>query len=321
MKACKIWIFDVGRGVCSAIRTPAGKWIMIDLGSSSEFNPIYDFLIPKIKNRNLSMKEDKYVISQLILSHPHDDHLRCIEDFNKKIYPSLLTTPNNIDHQDQPKYGKINWSLVTNPTDDLTKILRNDMLPRRQPPLRATKDDNANGFFFKIYYLLPGVCETDSELQKANYTNNCSIMARLNYKGKVVLFCGDMMKDGMTKIIKSDSAFKNDLIKYGVDFLIAPHHGLRSSFSTELFSTIKGNKTRGLNINIIPEKPTKEGSNEIVDTRYGSADYCKGHIVLNKGKRHTIKILKTSTFGHIRIDLLENKQTRVIAGDNAFKLL
>lgn len=318
MKACKIWLFDIGRGVCSAIKTPAGKWIMIDLGSSSEFNPVYDFLIPKIKNGNLSTADNKYVISQLILSHPHDDHMTCIEDFHIKIYPSLFTTPNDIDHEDQPRHGKINWSLVTNPSDDLTKILRNKMFPRRQPPLKATKDDKTKGFVFKIYYLLPGICETDSELKKANYTNNCSIMARLNYRGNVVLFCGDMMKDGMAKIIKSDSALKNDLMKYGVDFLITPHHGLRSAFSTDLFTTIKGNKTRGLNI--IPEKPTKDGSNEIVDTRYGSSNYCKGHIVLNKGKRHRKNMLKTSTFGHIRIDIFANKQTRVVSGDNALNM-
>jgi beta-lactamase superfamily II metal-dependent hydrolase len=318
LNACKIWVFDIGRGVCSVIRTPIGKWIMIDLGSSGEFNPIYDFLIPQIKNRNLSMHEDKYVISQLILSHPHDDHMTCIEDFNKRIYPSLLTTPNDIDHQNQPKNGKLNWSLVDNPTDNLTKILRNKMFPRRQPPLKATKEDNTKSFFFKIYYLLPGVCEADSGLKKANYINNCSIMARLNYKGNVVLFCGDMMKDGMSKIINSNATFNADLMKYGVDFLITPHHGLRSSFSADLFSTIKGNKTRGLNV--IPEKPTKEGSNEIVDTRYGSSDYCKGHIVLNKGKRYKKNMLKTSTFGHIRIELLENKQTRVVAGDSALNM-
>jgi len=207
---------------------------------------------------------------------------------------------------------------VDNPTDELTKVLRNKMFLRRKPPLRATKDDSTKDFIFKIYYLLPGVCEKDSELKKANYTNNCSVMARLNYKGKVVLFCGDIMKDGMAKIIKSNATFKNDLMKYGVDFLITPHHGLRSSFSIDLFSTIRGNKTRGLNI--IPEKPTKEGSNEIVDSRYGSSNYCKGHIVLNKGKKYRKNMLKTSTFGHIRIDLLENKQTRVAAGDNALRM-
>jgi hypothetical protein len=82
---------------------------------------------------------------------------------------------------------------------------------------------------------------------------------------------------------------------------------------------MKGNKTRGLNL--IPEKPTKEGSNEIVDSRYGSSNYCSGHMVLNKGKRHRKNMLKTSTFGHIRIDLFENKQTRIVTGDSALNMI
>ena len=103
-------------------------------------------------------------------------------------------------------------------------------------------------FAHRENYLLPGICEDNEDLEKANYTNNISIMARLNFKGKIFLFCGDIMKDGMTKILNTNKTLNSDLSTYGIDFLIAPHHGLRSSFSTDLFSTMKGNKTLCLNI-------------------------------------------------------------------------
>ena len=34
----------------------------------------------------------------------------------------------------------------------------------------------------------------------------------------------------------------------GVDFLICPHHGLKSSFSVDLFSSMKDGKTNKLNL-------------------------------------------------------------------------
>jgi beta-lactamase superfamily II metal-dependent hydrolase len=319
MKVCKVWIFDIGRGFSSVIRTPSHKWIMIDLGSSAGFNPVHNFLIPKIRKSNFNIKDGKFCISQLIITHPHNDHITAIKDFDGKIYPGLLTVPNDIEHLQQPPKAKVNWNLITNQSDDLTNYLRKKMLPGRQPPLRATKDDNIGGFVFKIYYLMPKICEHDSDLQKENYTNNISIMARLNYKGNVVFFTGDMMKDGFEKILSMNSKLRDDLSAYGVDFLISPHHGLRSSFSTELFKSMKGHKTNG--INIVPERKTPRNSNEIVDSRYAEPEYSKGHPVILNGKRKVKRMLRTSSVGHIRIDLLENKETRVIAGKSALNFI
>jgi len=318
MKVCKIWIFDVGRGFASAIKTPAGKWISIDLGTSEEFNPISDFTLPHLRKGHHNKNNGKYSISQQIITHPHNDHMTAIKDFDKNVHPGLLTVPNDIDHKAQPPKGKVNWDLITNQSDDLTKYLRNNMFPGRQPPLRATEDDTSKGFVFKIYYILPGICEEDKELSKSNYTNNISIMARLNYKGNVVLFCGDMMKDGMSKILDMRNGLSDALTKYGVNFLVAPHHGLRSSFSTDLFSAMKGNKTHGLNI--IPERPTHKGSNEIVDDRYSRKEYCKGHKVIINGKSEMKRQLRTSAVGHIRLDLFEDGRSLVVAGSNALNI-
>lgn len=317
MKICTVWIFDIGRGFASVIRTPAGKWIMIDLGARDDFNPVTDFMIKHSPKPDPS--KNKRPISQLILTHPHNDHMTAIKDFDKNLYPALLTVPNDVSHANQPDKGKVNWNLVTNPSDDLTNYLRRNMFSGRTPPLRATGDDKTKGFVFKIYYLLPGICEDSKDLGKANYSNNISIMARLNFKGNVFLFCGDMMKDGMTKILNTTKTLTSDLSKYGVDFLITPHHGLRSSFSTELFSTMKGNRTRCLNI--ISEKPTKEGSNEIVDNRYRDKKYSGGHDVLINGKKERKRQLRTSAVGHIRINLYESGRVLVSTGKNALNML
>lgn len=286
---------------------------MIDLGARGDFNPVTDFLLKR--SLKIDSSNHKRLISQLIITHPHNDHMTAIKDFDKNIYPALLTVPNDVDKPNQPPKGKVNWDLVTNQSDELTNYLRKKMFPNRTPPLRATQDDKTKGFVFEIYYLLPGLCEDSDDLKKMNYTNNISIMSRLNFKGKVILFCGDMMKDGMSKVLNSNKTLSSSLAKYGVDFLIAPHHGMRSSFPTELFSAMKDGKTRCLNI--ISEKPTKKESNEIVDNRYGDKAYSGGHDVFINDKKERKRRIRTSAVGHIRITLFESGRAIVVTGNNA----
>lgn len=304
MKVCDIWIFHVERGMAGAIRTPSGKWIAIDLGASEAFCPVEDFLLHHIPHNG----GEKRKLDQLIISHPHNDHMTALKRFDENFYSDLLTVPNDNDPQDAKH--KVNWERIQNPNDELTNYLRDKLLPRRNPPLKATSD-TTDGFFFEIHNLTPYTCENDNELLKSNYSNNVSILARINYKGNVVLFAGDMMKDGIKKLIDI-TPFGKRLKDVGVTFLVAPHHGLRSSFSVELFNAMKGGKPA---LNIISEKPTKADSNEIVDNRYGDEDYASGHKVFIDGESKQKRKLRTSVFGHIHIRLFEDGKRVVTTGD------
>jgi len=304
MKKCDVWVFHVGRGVAGAVRTPGGQWIAIDLGASDNFCPVEDFFLKHIpKNENGKRK-----IAQLIISHPHNDHMTSLERFHDNFYPALLTVPNDNDKQAEKQ--KVKWDLIQNPNDSLTNFLRDEMLPGRIPPLKETLE-TTDGFFFKIYYLLPDTCENDEALSASNYANNISILARINYKGSIVLFAGDMMKDGMKTLIDTTSLGKH-LKNKGVTFLVAPHHGLRSSFSVDLFNSMKNGKP---SLNIISERPTKADSNEIVDSRYGDKDYASGHKVFIEGKAEQKRKLRTSVVGHIHLSLLEDGSRIVTTGD------
>lgn len=283
-------IFNVGCGLSSYLEIDDLK-VVIDLGNSKEFAPIDNFLLPLFKKRNLTKNAaGKYDLSQLILSHPHDDHISNIEALHKYFYPGLLTIPN--DNEGTPNAEKINWSLIDNPTDDYVLYLRRNMLPGRRPPLVSVNDA-----FIKIYYLKSLQCEKSPFLEKKNYTNNLSIAVFIFINGIRILLPGDLMKDGMSYIIKNNPDFTNEL-RLGVDFLIAPHHGLKSSFSTDLFSVMKNGKTRRLNI--VSEGTTSCDSDRVVDTRYSSTDYCQGFNNLSTREK-TVCQRKTCD-GHIIID-------------------
>lgn len=285
-------IFNVG-GALSSYTEFSGKKLMIDIGKSSDFNPVSDFLLPLYQRLNYeksSYNSDKYLIDQLLISHPHNDHISAIKEFNDDFHPDLLTCPN--DNDGMKEEHKVNWVLFEeNPNIDILK----KMLIGRQPPLRATSDQNEF-----IYYIPPKIVENTDDLKNESYANNISIVVFLIINSHRVFFPGDLQKNGMTEIINRNYCLKNKL-KGGVDILITPHHGLRSSFSTELFNNIKNNKTRCLNI--VSEKINSDDNRE-VDTRYSSADYCSGDNNLGDKNNPSYQV-KTSR-GHLLIDYSKN---------------
>jgi len=287
-------IFNVGGALSSYIET-SGKRIVVDIGKNSNFSPVHDFMLPYFEKVGINKTGNRYYIDQLIISHPHDDHISDIIDFDKYFHAELFTVPN--DNKDMPQDEKINWDLINNPKDDYVKYLREKMLPGRKPPLRSS---NPHSLF--LYYIKPTFCENHNELNQSNYANNISLVFYLRLNGHKTLMPGDLMKDGMDFLIQNDSGFRNKL-KDGIDFLIAPHHGLRSSFSTMLFKKIKNEKTKRLNI--ISEKPTTDDSTRKVDSRYSSEEYCEGINNLST-KQSKVYQRKTSN-GHILIDYSQSE--------------
>lgn len=280
-------VFNVG-GALSTYFEVAGKKVIVDLGSSKEFNPIVDFLLPLYEARNSDKRSDgRYTIDQCIISHPHNDHLSAIVDFNKYFYPELLTCPNN--NLGMTDSEKINWELIPDAKGDAVVTLRK-MLEGRTPPLRPI--DTTTIF---INYLPAKNVENDSDLVKESYPNNVSIATYVKSEGLHVLMPGDVQKLGMKNLLRR-SSFRRK-VEEGVDVLIAPHHGLRSSFSTDLFSYMPDKKVRCLTV--VPEKESHEDDEDgrIVDPRYCTDEYCKGENVLSTDAEKHYQV-KTSR-GHV----------------------
>lgn len=280
-------IFNVGGALSTYIEFDGLK-LIVDIGKSDTFNPVTDFLIPLFSKRNsprYEKDETKFNIDQLIISHPHNDHISAIEEFRQAFYPGLLTCPN--DNDGMEVMHKINWDLFEeNPNID---ILR-EFLTKREPPLRTASSEHEF-----INYLPPRFVENSIELCNESYCNNISIATFLILNNYRIFMPGDVQKLGMIELLK-DTKLHN-LLHDGVDLLIAPHHGLRSSFSEDLFSRMPHRKTRC--INIVSEKINGEDSRN-VDTRYSSTDYCNGINNLRDGNNRVCQI-KTSR-GHIYVD-------------------
>lgn len=92
----KVVVFNVGAALSAYVETD-NKKIVIDLGKSSSFSPVNDFLLPLFKKRGeVKYYEDKYYLSQVFISHPHQDHISDLSDLDKHFYIDLYTTPNDL---------------------------------------------------------------------------------------------------------------------------------------------------------------------------------------------------------------------------------
>lgn len=297
----KIVIFNVG-GALSCYGEFDEKRTVIDLGASQEFSPVDDFLIPLSKNNKFQIGNDnfssgKFILDQLFLSHLDNDHISDYVKFREKFHPGYMTCPNDNETQDSIFRIIINFFTGEN---EARKLVLADMKIRT-----ANVPNNPYGMSpsnplvstipgINLFYINPTDCGADESL-KSGYANNISLVLFAQVGDKTLLIPGDMLKEGMKCLIENNTTFKNLISTAGIDYLIAPHHGLQTSFSEELFSNMAGNKTR---LNIISEKVREADSNENrsdVDARYYSSDYSTGENTLRQNA------VKTS-MGHIVID-------------------
>jgi hypothetical protein len=97
-----------------------------------------------------------------------------------------------------------------------------------------------------------------------------------------------MEKEGMALLLQSNPNFKSEL--KGVNVLVAPHHGHRTGFCTELFDAMG-------QVDIVIAS-MMSGDN-FVDTRYSDSQYVKG---IPFDDITTKRLLTTRTHGAITVE-------------------
>lgn len=284
----KVVVFNVGPALSAYVELRDYK-IVVDLGKGNDFSMVNDFLLPLYKKRGESKYiGDKYYLSQVFISHPHKDHISDLGNLEEHFHIDLYTTPNDLS-KGAEGYKNVNWNLVDDPDCAEVKKVK-DIYKGRTLPLRVCDPSR-----MAIGYIYPGWVENEDTLKKESYTNNISIALYI-HSGYRIFFAADIQKEGMKKLLNDNPELKKK-IEQGVDFLICPHHGLRSSFSTELFNTMKGGKTKKLNI--VSEKANGD-DNRNVDSRYSSTDYCEGENNLSTDGKKVCQ--RKTSLGHIFIN-------------------
>jgi len=338
-KASYVFIFGVGRGNATFIRTGLNHGFIVDMGASEDFSPA-DFidknLIPMLSEYTSGEKHTPRKVAQIVLSHPHTDHLSEIGRIKEAkpgavaLDPALLTCP----HHKQPLEGmpdeSLDWSRIKNPggTEGLVETYKS-LYEKRTLPLQTIKynlADDVPGLEYGIYYVRPPVCAELHPKVDHEYGNATSLVFYYRHGKQSLLLPADITpdaikqilydKDGTEKrytIFDKNSSERNPewstktvdqpslssrLGRLGLTVLVAPHHGLESCYSPELYDAIKGGRP---NLVVLSEK-RKAGPNDgKTDSRYTSEAGAIGVEVDVEGNRETRRYLSTSNGSNILI--------------------
>lgn len=342
-----VWIFNVGRGVAVFVRTGMNHGFLIDTGSSEDFSPsefIKEYLAPFLD------KYEGHCLAQAVHSHPHSDHIAECAKLSERGYTAgLITCPH--DKKGTENDERLNWKRIVNPegTDQLIADYKS-LYADRNPPLQTIKHTDKGAvppnLEYGIYYVRPPKCEELHESDDNAYGNATSIMFYLRYGMNSILLPGDCTPEAMQHVLEEEEGsekrytvfsraitnqhpewhcktldqppLKSLLGGRGLSILLAPHHGLESGYSPELYEAIKGGKPQ---LVVISEKEHTSDTDGQIHEIYESEDGAFGLRVEVEGISETHRCLKTFDGYHVLIVFSGAALPKIYAEDTAEKLL
>jgi competence protein ComEC len=202
----EIHFLDVGQGDATAIRTPAGRWLLVDAGPRTDrFDAGERRVLPFLRAQGVTRVE------AVILTHPDADHigglpavLRGIE-VGRLIEPGLpVGKPLYLETLRVAEEQGVRWSAARS-----GRVLRMDGV---------------------VFTLLWPDAET---VDAAPDANEISSVVQVRYKGFSALITGDVSAGVEQQLAtKHGRALQAQILKAG-------HHGSRTSTSTELLDAVQ----------------------------------------------------------------------------------
>lgn len=326
-----IWVFNVDRDLCVFIRTGLNQGFMYDFGNSEDFKPS-NFLKKQIIPYLDEYKKSK--VAQTIISHPHFDHIRDISCLaepdikNSPFYSSLHICPHDKTGSDKPEC--INWDRIKNPEGSENAIKLYRLLYKdRTLPLQTICYDSSRSIpnlEYGLYYVRPPVVDEIFPDNDQEYGNGISLVVfyrhgihtllitadinpeafeHLLYEGKglekrYTIFDRSQSSTHPTWHLKSENqpSLRSSLSEHGLSILIAPHHGLKSGYSYDLYESIRERKP---GLVVISEKRHLADTDGEVDPLYQLQRGAVGQNVYIEGKREFRYSVSTRNGHHILI--------------------
>ncbi len=350
----QIWIFSVGRGNAAFIRTGLNQGFILDM-NATDFD-VAEFIEQNFLHKLSSYKAHR--IAQAVLSHPHGDHIAQCERLmkGKQLYPALLTCPHDKNFKDgSDSNERLNWQRIKNRLSDTAAVESYKKLyagEGRYPPLQTISFDSTKtvpNIEYGIFYIQPPTCEKLHAIDHA-YGNSTSMMFYLRHGSSSILFPGDMTPEGMQHILgeregtqkrytifdrrimaqpdhrdwhlktTNQPGLKSLLRERGLSILVAPHHGLESCYSSDLYAAMRSGRPQ---LVIISErrKSKDDDSSGKVHQNYSKEVGASGLDVEVEGKRDPGRRRLTTVSGHHILIVFEGSGApRVYAEKDPTKL-
>jgi hypothetical protein len=345
------WLFNVGTNQASLIWTPHRYAVVIDCGASPEFAPFKEVITgvageaKTYKNPYDTGSFKPEAIAQLVVSHPHEDHITEFGTYFEvdeqgliPFNPYYVTCPFNKGQGtlDEFDYSRCSPEALKG---ELLKTYR-DIAdhPQRQLPLRIIapqENDPALDLELGLYFVKPGCLEEQDDF---DYVNASSLVYFIKYGNNRLLIPGDITNRALEQIIEEEQGMEKrysvfgqnrsknhvwyrenadqpslkECVARGLSVLIAPHHG--SDSPTYFPDVIFGELNVKPRIVLASEEIKTDGKFGGISPRYSDKDLVKGHDIYVDGTKDIMRRLVSTRRGHIVVimspDEIRIKQTQ-----------
>lgn len=265
----KIIFYDVDHGSCCHIITPNKKHILVDIGSKVE-----ESIVSLIKRKYFFNTSN--VIDELIITHPHEDHIYDLPNLFQSLQPKILCRQNEAfdinPRQNTPVHQNIaDIANAMNRQYNLPVIAGDDV----------TLPENNGGVKIEIIWPKPEWTNKDD-------LNTFSCIIIITYCDCKFILTGDNPASILKKMMDTNYENIKEKIKDS-DILLAPHHGRANEFCKEFFECVNPYLT------IVSDKSIVHSTQEKTSQLY------KGRGATLNGKTHYV--LTTRNNGTISLDV------------------
>ena len=194
---------DVGQGDSHLVKTPSGRYFLIDAGDNSRQDSGKDIIVPFL--HHIGVRE----LDALVITHPDKDHfggaLSLLKMFPvKEVWASKCSLKEN----------KPEWQQVIHEANKRNIFIRN---------MHRGILWKENYFEIRTLHPVENVCTE---------ANEGSITLRLKGLGHSAILTGDLTVAGEKSIMKTDIYLKSDVLKLG-------HHGSKTSSSVKFLNAVE----------------------------------------------------------------------------------
>ncbi|MBI5375071.1 MAG: DNA internalization-related competence protein ComEC/Rec2 [Candidatus Schekmanbacteria bacterium] len=200
-----VTVLDVGEGEAIVLQGAGGKIFLIDTGGTydNKFDIGESVVVPYLLKSGISS------IDGVIITHPHPDHMYGLASIAKSFNVGCVYISKCFSPENNSVYRYVNQELSKKGIE-IKQVVAGD---------KILIDDT-------VEVLAEYPAETDCNEAFGNI-NNLSLLLKVSFGGKAMLFTGDIEEPAIEKILERGIDVKCDVLKI-------PHHGGRTSASKKL---------------------------------------------------------------------------------------